>query len=144
MFLIENYEDEDIDQDQLDEDESIESVNLTNSESNQNKVTSEEALLNSGDDRAKQSEQERNDSVSSLVQSIKKHEEIMRRKFQNPEFRNEIEEISIRDLFIKDAVKLTYEQRKAEKDTYQTATRRRKEKIQMVKAIRATRTFNQY
>ena len=144
MFLIENYEDEDIDQDQLDEDESIESVNLTNSESNQNKVTSEEALLNSGDDRAKQDEPERSDSVGSLVQSIKKHEEIMRRKFQNPEFRNEIEEISIRDLFIKDAVKLTYEQRKAEKDTYQTATRRRKEKIQMVKAIRATRTFNQY
>ena len=67
MFLIENYEDEERDLDQLDEDESIESVNLTNSESKHNKVTTEETLLNSGDDRAKQDEPERSDSVGSLV-----------------------------------------------------------------------------
>ena len=42
----------------------------------------------------------------------------MRQRLKSSEFQNEIEEIGIRDLFINDAVKLTYEQRRAEKDTY--------------------------
>ena len=64
------------------------------------------------------SESRESSQASSLHFNIKKQEELMRQRIKSPEFQNEIEEIGIRELFIKDAVKLTYEQRRAQKDTY--------------------------
>ena len=52
---------------------------------------------------------ERRVEESSFYFSIRKHEDLMRKKLQQKEMQNEIEEIGIRDLFIRDSVTLSVE-----------------------------------
>ena len=109
MFLIQNQA---IDEEELEEDDDENLINESNNEPQSIQTGDNSKLLSDAYEEKKSVAYRRstiNSSTNSLYFNIKKQEDIMRERLKKAEFQSEIEEISIRDLFIQDAVKLTYE-----------------------------------
>ena len=115
FFLMENYEDEDETQAIEEEDDDTQINDRIKSDT---ETTQSDLMTESEEVKGPFVQKNRVDDGGSLHFNIKKREESMRKKLNKTKLRNEIEEISIRDLFIQDAVKLSYEDRKAAKDSY--------------------------
>ena len=111
MDLIDDYIDTEEDEDIL-EDDDLKRINESAGEIEQSYTDAAEKLLIPDKEKKEaevNEESPRESARNSLYFNIKKQEELARKRLRGAKLQNEIEEIGIRDLFIKDAVKLTKE-----------------------------------
>ena len=90
-----------------DENEYQETLNPNEIDSGSANASTEQRLISPEKAESIYEESMRGSASNSLYFNIKKQEQLVQDRLKEAELQNEIEEISIRDLFIKDAVKLT-------------------------------------